>query len=562
MSATTPAALAPVGSELARSQRRVIVASSLGTLFEWYDFYLYGSLSGVISRQFFSAVNETTGFIFALLAFGAGAFVRPLGALMFGRLGDLVGRKRTFLVTIVMMGLATFLVGCLPGYAAIGVLAPITLLALRLLQGLALGGEYGGAVVYVAEHAPAERRGRNTGWIQTTAGLGLLLSLLVILACRWSTGESFERFGWRIPFLLSVLLLAISVYIRLQLEESPVFREMQAEGALSKAPLKEAFGRWANVRTMLLVLSVSAGLAVIAFSAHLYSLLFLERTLKIGARDASLVVGAAILLGTPFYVVFGALSDRIGRKPLVVGGCLLCVITFFPLFHGLTRYANPALEKAMAAAPVTVIAPPGECSFQFDPVGNSAFTSSCDIAKSALVHAGVPYRNEAAPPGSVALVRIGAGDAATTLESLSDKGLSQDAFRSAVDAFGAKLRQQLAAAAYPARESPAQTNYVALIALCTCLILILATTYGPLAAWLVELFPPRIRYTSLSVPYHLANGWFGAFLPAIAFALFAASGNIYSGLWYPVSIAFLAFVLGTLFLPETRQRPARRSAPP
>jgi MFS family permease len=554
MSATTPVALAPVRSDLARSQRRVILASSLGTLFEWYDFYLYGSLSGVISRQFFSAVNETTGFIFALLAFGAGAFVRPLGALVFGRLGDRVGRKRTFLLTIVIMGLATFLVGCLPGYAAIGVIAPITLLALRLLQGLALGGEYGGAVVYVAEHAPIDRRGRNTGWIQTTAGLGLLLSLLVMLACRWATGESFERFGWRIPFLLSVLLLAISVYIRLQLEESPVFRAMQAEGALSQAPLTEAFGRWANVRTMLLALGVSAGLAVIAFSAHLYSLLFLERILRIGARDASLVVAAAILLGTPFYVVFGGLSDRIGRKPLVVGGCLLAVLTFFPLFHGLTHYANPALQKAMAAAPVTVIAPAGECSFQFDPIGNSSFTSSCDVAKSALTQAGVPYRNEAAPPGSVAWVRIGAGDAATTLESVREKGMPQGAFKSAVDEFGRKLRQRLTEAGYPATQTPAKTNHVMLIVLCTCLISILAMTYGPLGAWLVELFPPRIRYTSLSLPYHLANGWFGAFLPAIAFASFAASGNMYSGLWYPVFIAFLAFLLGALFVPETRPR--------
>jgi MFS family permease len=539
-------------SDLGRSQSRVILASSLGSLFEWYDFFLYGSLSTVISRQFFSAVNETTGFILALLAFGAGALVRPLGALVFGRLGDLVGRKRTFLVTIIIMGLATFLVGCLPGYAAIGVVAPISLLALRLLQGLALGGEYGGAVVYVAEHAPADRRARSTAWIQTTGGLGLALSLLVILACRSSLGGNFERFGWRVPFLLSAVLLAISVYIRLQLEESPVFRQMQAEGGLSRAPLTESFARWSNVRKVLLALVVAAGLTVSAYGAHLYSLLFLERVLKIGARDANLVVVAAVLLGTPFYVLFAAVSDRIGRKPLVLGGCLLCALSYFPLFQGLVHFGNPALQRAMAAAPVTVIAPPSECSFQFDPIGKASFSSSCDVAKSALTRAGVPYRNEAAPPGSVALVRIGVKDAAATLESVQGKGLPQATFKAAADAFAATLSQRLSAAGYPASQHPAQANYVMLILLCTCLEVILAMTYGPLAAWLVELFPPRIRYTSLSLTYHLASGWFGAFLPAIAFAAFAATGNIYSGLWYPVAIAFLAFVLGAVFMPETR----------
>jgi MFS family permease len=540
--------------------RRVILGASLGALFEWYDFFLYGSLSAVISRQFFAAANETTSFIFALLAFAAGAFVRPLGALVFGRLGDRVGRKRTFLMTIVIMGSATFLVGCLPGYASIGVAAPLILLALRLLQGLALGGEHGGAVIYVAEHTAPERRGRHTAWVQTTGGAGLALSLIVILVCQLATGDGFERYGWRIPFLLSSVLLAISVYIRLHLSESPVFRQMQQEGALSRTPLREALGRWVNVRTILVAIVVTSGMAVTAYTAHLYALLFMQRTLKIGATEAGLICAAGILLATPIYLVAGALSDRIGRKPVVLGGLLLSALTASPLFHGLTHFGNPALKRAMTDAPVAVIADPAECSFQFDPVGRTAFTSSCDVAKSALARAGVPYENVAAPGGSVAQVRIGAGASATSLVSVSGEGVPQPVFRAAAERFSEGLGAALRAAGYPSEERPGQANLPALILIEACLVAVLALTYAPLAPWLVELFAPRIRYTSVSVSYHIANGWFGAFLPAMAFAIVAATGRIYSGLWYTVAFALVAFLAGVLFLPETRVSDRRRSA--
>jgi MFS family permease len=536
------------------SHRRVIVASSLGTLFEWYDFFLYGSLSAVISRQFFAAANETTSFIFALLAFAAGAFVRPLGALVFGRLGDRVGRKRTFLMTIILMGGATFLVGCLPGYAAIGVLAPVALLALRLLQGLALGGEWGGAIVYVAEHAPPQHRARYTAWVQTTGGAGLALSLVVIFLCRLATGDAFERYGWRLPFLLSAVLLAVSVYIRLQLHESPVFRQMQAEGSLSRAPLKEALTRWANARTILIGIVVTAGMAVTAYTAHLYALLFMQRTLRIGVAEAGLISAAGIVLATPCYLLAGSLSDRVGRKPVVLGGLLLSALTAIPLFHALTHYGNPALKRAMAAAPVTVIADPAECSFQFDPVGRTTFTTSCDVAKSALTSAGVPYHNEPAAPGTLARVRIGAGPLATYVDSVSGRDTSPVAFRSATRAFAAALAARVVAAGYPQQDAPGQANLVALVLVIVCLVGVLSVTYSPLAPWLVELFPARIRYTSVSVAYHIANGWFGAFMPAMAFAIVAATGRIYSGLWYTVAFALAAFLVGLVFLPETNGR--------
>ena len=534
--------------------RRVILGASLGALFEWYDFFLYGSLSAVISRQFFAAANETTSFIFALLAFAAGAFVRPLGAIVFGRLGDLVGRKRTFLMTIVIMGSSTFLVGCLPGYASIGVAAPVILVALRLLQGLALGGEHGGAVIFVAEHTPPEVRGRHTAWVQTTGGAGLALSLVVILLCQLATGDAFTRYGWRIPFLLSAVLLAVSVYIRLHLNESPVFRQMQREGSLSRTPLKEALGRWANARIILVAIVVTSGMAVTAYTAHLYALLFMQRTLKIGATGAGLITAAGIVLATPCYFVAGALSDRIGRKPVVLGGLLLSALSASPLFHALTHYGNPALRRAMAEAPVTVIADPAECSFQFDPVGRTAFTSSCDVAKSALARAGVPYQNEAASAGTVARVRIGAGARATYLESISGQGVSQATFRPAAGRFGQALAAALRAAGYPADERPGQAHVLVLILIQACLVAVLALTYAPLAPWLVELFPPRIRYTSVSVSYHIANGWFGAFLPAMAFAIVAGTGRIYSGLWYTVGFALLAFLVGVVYLPETNPR--------
>ena len=538
------------------SHRRVIFASSLGTLFEWYDFFLYGALSAIISRQFFSGVNETTGFIFALLAFAAGFFVRPFGALVFGRLGDLVGRKYTFLLTIVIMGASTALVGVLPSYESIGVAAPVILVVLRMLQGLALGGEYGGAATYVAEHAPPGRRGFYTSWIQTTATLGLFLSLLVILACRLALGDEFETWGWRIPFLLSIVLLGISVYIRLQLEESPAFLEIKNQGTLSKAPLREAFGNRANLRLVLLALvGATAGQAVVWYGGQFYALFFLEKTLQLDSQAANLIIAAALVIGTPLFVVFGALSDRIGRKPLVLGGCVLAALSYFPTFKAIASYANPALERAVAGSPVTVLAHPADCTFQFDPIGRKSFRESCDVAKSALARAGVPYRNEAAPAGTVAMVRIGEGDTAVMVASFAGAALDGGDFKARNAEFNGRLRAGLATAGYPARADMAQVNYPMVILLCSWLMLLVAMVYGPIAAWLVELFPTRIRYTSMSLPYHLGNGWFGGFLPVTSFAIVAATGDIYAGLWYPVAVAAATAVIGLFFLPETRDAP-------
>jgi MFS family permease len=538
------------------AHRRVIFASSLGTVFEWYDFYLYGALSIIISKQFFSGVNETTGFIFALLAFAAGFFVRPFGALVFGRLGDLVGRKRTFLITIVLMGVSTALVGLLPNYATIGVAAPIILIGLRMLQGLALGGEYGGAATYVAEHAPDGRRGLYTSWIQTTATLGLFLSLLVILLCRWATGDDFEVWGWRIPFLVSVVLLAISVYIRLQLEESPAFEQIRAEGKLAKAPLTEAFANRGNLKIVLLALfGATAGQAVVWYAGQFYALFFLERTLQLEAASANLILIAALLIGTPFFVVFGALSDRIGRKTLVMTGCLLAVLTYFPTFKAITHYANPALERAVATAPVVVVADPARCSLQFDPVGKAAFRESCDVAKTALARAGVPYRNEAATAGATALVRIGTGATAVTVPAFEGGALDAAAFKAATGDFGKQLRGALDTAGYPPRADMSQVNYPMVIALCAWLVILVTLVYGPIAAWLVELFPTRIRYTSMSLPYHIGNGWFGGFLPVTSFAIVAATGDIYAGLWYPIVVALMTLVIGGLFLRDTHRSP-------
>ena len=532
--------------------RRVILASSLGTVFEWYDFYLYGSLAAVMSKQFFSGVNETTGFIFALLAFAAGFAVRPFGALVFGRLGDLVGRKYTFLITIVIMGLSTALIGVLPSYAQVGVIAPVILVALRLLQGLALGGEYGGAATYVAEHAPHGKRGLYTSWIQTTATVGLFLSLLVILFTRSFLGESFDTWGWRIPFLASIVLLAISVYIRLQLAESPVFLEMKQAGTRSKAPLTESFARWGNLRIVLLALfGATAGEAVVWYAGQFYALFFLTQVLKVAAQPANLLIAAALLIATPFFVVFGGLSDRIGRKKIVLAGCLLAALTYVPIFKGITHYANPAIERAAATSPVTVIADPAGCSFQFDPVGKSRFVSSCDVAKTALAKAGVPYSNEAAPRGSLARVRIGTDE----IQSVEGGSLSAAAFKMASGDFNKALAGRLKVAGYPAKADPAQSNYPMLLVLLVILVVYVTMVYGPIAAWLVELFPARIRYTSLSLPYHIGNGWFGGFLPTVSFALVALTGDIYYGLWYPIVVAVITVVVGTLFLPETRNRP-------
>jgi len=489
------------------------------------------------------------------MAFAAGFFVRPFGALVFGRLGDLIGRKHTFLITIVIMGASTALVGMLPNYATIGVAAPIILIVLRLLQGLALGGEYGGAATYVAEHAPNGKRGLYTSWIQTTATMGLFLSLLVILVCRITLGDEFDVWGWRIPFLISIVLLGISVYIRLQLQESPAFVEIKKEGKLSTAPLTEAFGNWKNLKIVLLALfGATAGQAVVWYGGQFYALFFLEKILQVDAKAANLMIAAALLIGTPFFVIFGALSDRIGRKSIIMAGCILAALTYFPVFKGLTHFANPALERAVATAPVTVIADPADCSFQFDPVGKSAFTQSCDVVKSSLARAGVPYENEAAPAGALARVRIGSGDGAVLIDSFPGNTLSKADFKTANDGFTAKLKSALTTAGYPAKANMAEVNYPMVIALCTYLVILVTMVYGPIAAWLVELFPTRIRYTSMSLPYHIGNGWFGGFLPVTSFAIVAATGNIYNGLWYPIIVAVMTAIIGTLFLRETKDK--------
>jgi MFS family permease len=539
------------------AHRRVIFASSLGTVFEWYDFYLYGSLVAIITKKFFSGMNDTTGFLFALLAFAAGFFVRPFGALVFGRLGDLVGRKYTFLITIVIMGASTALVGCLPVYETIGVTAPIIFIALRLLQGLALGGQYGGAATYISEHAPEGKRGLYTSWIQTTATLGFFLSLIVILACRYAMSpEQFDAWGWRIPFLLSTVLLVISVYIRLQLQESPVFQEMKAEGKLSKAPLSESFGQWANLKIVLLaLLGATAGQAVVWYGGQFYALLFLEKTLQVDPTSAQLVMAAALLIATPFFVVFGALSDKIGRKKIVLAGCLLAALTYFPVFKGITHFANPALDAAVSASPVTVVANPAQCSFQFDPVGKKQFKTGCDLAKGALARMGVSYNigDDSASRDIDATVLIGQD----SVEVKDLKGaLSAAEYKKEQDAVTARLKESLVKAGYPAKADMSAFNYPMVILLCTILVIYVTMVYGPIAAWLVELFPARIRYTSMSLPYHIGNGWFGGFLPVTSFAIVAATGNIYNGLWYPIVVASITLVVGALFLRETKDSPA------
>jgi MFS family permease len=559
---------------MTKEEKKVIFASSLGTVFEWYDFYLYGSLSAIIAAQFFSGVNPTAAFIFALMAFAAGFAVRPFGALVFGRLGDLIGRKYTFLVTILIMGLSTFIVGILPNYATIGIAAPVILIVLRLLQGLALGGEYGGAATYVAEHAPNGKRGAYTAWIQTTATLGLFMSLLIILGCRVSMSkEAFEAWGWRIPFLVSVLLLGISVWIRLMLNESPAFQKMKSEGKTSKAPLTESFGQWKNLKVVLLALfGLVAGQAVVWYTGQFYALFFLTQTLKVDAQAANLMIAASLLIGTPFFVIFGSLSDKIGRKPIIMAGLLIACLTYFPIFKAITHYANPALEAAVASSPVVVVADPNECSFQFNPVGTSKFTSSCDIAKSALVKAGVPYSNEAAPAGTVASIKVGetvvpsytATPAPTAEVNLGHAPAAPAANAAApadaaaaptpAEVFTKSLTEALGTAGYPAKADPAQVNTPMVIVLLTVLVIYVTMVYGPIAAMLVEMFPTRIRYTSMSLPYHIGNGWFGGFLPTTSFAMVAATGDIYYGLWYPIVIAAITFVIGMLFVRETKDR--------
>jgi hypothetical protein len=554
MANTTALAGLPMERAKAPNQWLVIGASSLGTVFEWYDFYLYGLLAAVISAQFFSGVNEITGFIFALAAFAAGFAVRPFGALVFGRLGDLVGRKHTFLITMSIMGGATFLVGLLPSYAKIGVTAPILLVLLRLLQGLALGGEYGGAATYVAEHAPQGKRGLYTSWIQTTATLGLFAALLVVIGTRTAIGEdAFKAWGWRIPFLVSLLLLIVSLWIRMQLDESPVFVDMRKAGTTSKAPLTEAFGRWGNLKIVLIcLLGAVMGQAVVWYAGQFYALFFLERMLRVDGATTNILTAIALALATPGFIFFGWLSDRIGRKPIIMAGCLLAVLTYFPLFHALTRYANPALFAAQASSPVTVVADPGECSFQFDPIGKNKFDStSCDIAKSFLAKAGVSYQRVDAPAGQVAEIRSGA----TTLTAPDPRVLTGADRKAAIAAFQGKVKTTLSAAGYPDKADPAGIDRPMVTLILFILVVYVTMVYGPIAALLVELFPARIRYSAMSLPYHIGNGWFGGFLPTTAFAMVAATGDIYYGLWYPIVVAGATVVIGLFLLPETFKRP-------
>ncbi|MBN8487014.1 MAG: MHS family MFS transporter [Burkholderiales bacterium] len=574
-------------------EKKVIFASSLGTVFEWYDFYLYGSLAAIIAKQFFAGLDPTSAFIFALLAFAAGFIVRPFGALVFGRLGDMIGRKYTFLVTILIMGLSTFIVGILPTYASIGVAAPVILIVLRLLQGLALGGEYGGAATYVAEHSPHGKRGAYTAWIQTTATLGLFLSLMVILGTRTFTGEeAFAQWGWRVPFIVSIVLLGISVWIRLSMNESPAFKKMKEEGKTSKAPLTESFGQWKNLKIVILALiGLTAGQAVVWYTGQFYALFFLTQALKVDGATANILVAASLIIGTPFFVVFGTLSDKIGRKPIIMAGCLIAALTYFPLFKALTEAANPDLAKAQAANKVVVEADPAECSFQFNPTGTVKFTSSCDIAKQQLAAGSVSYENVAAPAGTTAVIKVGdkvvssysatkvsdediaaaKAAAAKKLEDLKAAAAKEEDIKKAADtvaafekdakaatvaakaaAMKAGLGAALKDAGYPTKADPAKLDKVKIVGILTILVIYVTMVYGPIAAMLVEMFPTRIRYTSMSLPYHIGNGWFGGLLPTTAFAIVAQTGNMYNGLWYPIIIATMTFVVGMLFVKETK----------
>ena len=534
---------------MSETEKTVIFASSLGTIFEWYDFYLFGVMSAIIAANFFSALDESTRNIFVLLAFAAGFAVRPFGALVFGRLGDMIGRKYTFLITIVIMGLSTFLVAFLPTYKTAGIIAPIMLIALRMLQGLALGGEYGGAATYVAEHAPHGRRGFYTSWIQTTATVGLMLALMVILGVRTYYGEKeFADWAWRIPYALSGILLAISVWIRLKLNESPAFAKMKAEGKTSKAPLSESFGQWKNLKVVILAtVGLTAGQAVVWYSGQFYTLFFLQTFLKVDGPTANVLIAVSLIIGTPFFVLFGSLSDKIGRKPIIMAGLLLAAVTFFPLFNALTTYANPKLQQAIQKSPVTVESDAANCNLILNLTGTAKFTSACDLARVYLSNSGVNY-DLVAKAGAVATVKVGdkaiAGYDATAATAKEEK-----------PRFEKEVRAALNDAGYPAKADPipvGSSNWLMLVLILTILVIYVTMVYGPIAAMLVEMFPTRIRYTSMSLPYHIGNGWFGGFLPAISFSIVAAQGNIYSGLWYPIIIAGIALVVGTLFIRETK----------
>ncbi|MFG1250088.1 MFS transporter [Xanthobacter flavus] len=549
MSVTTAGAAAKP-RPMSREEKKVIFASSLGTVFEWYDFYLYGSLAAIIGAQFFSAYPPATRDIFALLAFAAGFLVRPFGAIVFGRIGDLVGRKYTFLVTILIMGLSTFIVGILPNAASIGIAAPIILIGLRLLQGLALGGEYGGAATYVAEHAPHGRRGFYTSWIQTTATLGLFLSLIVILFTRTIVGEqNFAAWGWRVPFLVSIALLGISVWIRLQLSESPTFQKMKEEGTTSKAPLSEAFAKWGNLKVVLIALfGLVAGQGVVWYTGQFYALFFLQSILKVDGYTSNLLIAWSLVFGTMFFVFFGWLSDKIGRKPIILAGCLIAAASYFPLFNMITTYANPALEKAIQNIRVTVVSDPANCGSLFNPVGTRIYTQPCDLARDFLAKSSVKYSTEAGPAGSPVQLKIND----TVIPYTPDFNKNALAALQTAGYPAAATNKDVVKMAHPFDIFRPQV--AAVIGLLFILVLFVTMVYGPIAAALVELFPARIRYTSMSLPYHIGNGWFGGLLPATAFAMVAATGDIYYGLWYPIVIALMTFVIGLLFVPETKDR--------
>ena len=537
-------------------EKKVIFASSLGTVFEWYDFYLYGSLAAIIGKQFFTGLDPTAQFIASLMAFAAGFIVRPFGALVFGRLGDMIGRKYTFLVTILIMGLSTFIVGVLPTYDTIGPAAAVILVGLRLLQGLALGGEYGGAATYVAEHAPHGKRGAYTSWIQTTATLGLFLSLIVILSTRTALGEAtFAAWGWRIPFVVSFLLLAISVWIRLSMNESPAFQKMKSEGKTSKAPLSESFGQWKNLKIVLLALfGLVAGQGVVWYTGQFYALFFLTSVVKVDAAAANIMVAVALLIGTPFFVVFGTLSDKIGRKPIIMAGLLLAILTYFPLFKALTNAANPDLAKAQATAQITLTTDLAQCSFQGSPVARDVdFTTPCDIAKRALAQAAANYETVPGAAAGTGQVKVGEKviEAPTATLTAGGHKFDEESTKK-IAAFKKDLADAMKAAGYPAKADPAKVNTPLVVAILVVLVLYVTMVYGPIAAMLVELFPTRIRYTSMSLPYHIGNGWFGGLLPSISFAMVAQNGNIYHGLWYPIGIAAMTLVIGLLFVRETK----------